>query len=434
MKNEKELNKGYHIDNFALKFDDVLIPKQIHLIPIGKWDHDMYGPMVITFSDIEQFVQNFDAGIRKGVFITAGHEGYQELPAVAWITKVEARGDGLWGFVEWNESGKALLADKAFKYFSPEFYPVYEDPETHEITKNVLSGGALTKSPYFKELEAVVFSEKNSDKKLNLNDKTMNLKDLLAKKKSELTAEEKTFLKNNTEKMDSAEKKAYDEMMDSEVDASQKKASENAGEEEPEAKTEEELAAEAEAAELAAKEAADAEAAKAAAEAEEAAKAEEQGRIDASEKVMVSAHELSMLRKKADEGALAFKELQTAKMNVAVGKLIFNDNSNKDGKFLPKSTDTLRAFMETLSDAQSAKFSALMNELPSALDAKFSEKGAEGAADGTSQAELDSKVELKLSENKGMGYSDALKLVLSENEGLEERYSRELPSARKANL
>lgn len=49
------------------------------------------------------------------------HKG-EMTPAVGWIVAVEERPDGLWGRVEWNDQGKALLAQKAYRGISPEFY------------------------------------------------------------------------------------------------------------------------------------------------------------------------------------------------------------------------------------------------------------------------------------------------------------------------
>ena len=55
---------------------------EIHILPCGEWKHDIYGDIKITEEDIEEFVEHFNKGIRKGVTITEGHAGMQELPAV----------------------------------------------------------------------------------------------------------------------------------------------------------------------------------------------------------------------------------------------------------------------------------------------------------------------------------------------------------------
>ncbi len=395
--------------------DAPAIPDTIHLIPIGQWEHDLYGPILITASDIREFVQNFNMGIRKGVFITAGHEGYAELPAVGWVTKVEARDDGLWGEVEWNNLGTGILTDKQFKFFSPEFYRDYEDPQSHQIYRNVMTGGALTKSPYFKELEAVVFSEKNIKK---FNNNNMDLQALLAKDITTLTDEEKAFIKSHASELTEEQKTSHTAII-----------------EEVKTETEEEKTAR-ETKEAADKTAADEEKAKG--DANEAAGLNRDGsektadQMQASDKkiVQISASELQLLRNKADQGVAAFAELQKAKLETAVSTLLFSE-TNKAGKFLPKSADSLRKFMAELNESQRATFSGLLAQLPAKQI--FTEDGdGSGTAEGTAQAEVDAKVEKKMSENKGMKYSEALKLVMSENKGLEERFDSELVPVNKA--
>lgn len=43
----------------------------------------------------------------------------EPAPARGWIVAMEARPDGIWGRVEWNGSGQALLADRAYRGISP---------------------------------------------------------------------------------------------------------------------------------------------------------------------------------------------------------------------------------------------------------------------------------------------------------------------------
>lgn len=418
---QKKLSSKY-LGIFPLEFDEqvedagVEIPDTIHLIPIGQWEHDLYGGIIITATDIKEFAQNFNAGVRKGVFITAGHEGFEELPAVGWITAVEVRDNGLWGNVEWNDGGKELLSDKAFKFFSPEFYRDYEDPQTHQLYRNVLTGGALTKSPYFKELEAIVFSEPKFKKNFNDNKNTMDLNTILAKKVEELSTEEKAFVKEHAADLTDEQKTAFAPAL-----------------EEAKTETEEEKTAR----EAAEKTAADA---KAVEDANIAAGLNADGsakEIQASEKggkmIQMSEVEANLLRQKANEGASAFAELKKQKMDTAVTSLVFSD-SNKAGRFLPKTQGNLRAFMETLSVEQMQKFTAIVAELPK--NQVFTEVGqGQGAAEGTALAEVEAKVNLKMSESekagKKMSYSDALKEVMTENKGLDQRYTDELKPSTK---
>ena len=121
-------------------------PKEIQVLPVGKWNHPGYGPIVIDSSDIKEFKKNFDDRIRNDIPITEGHEVFgEEKPAVGWFKELMDRGEkGLFATIEWTKEGKALLTERSYKYFSPEFYSEYEDPETREIFENVLVGGIIT--------------------------------------------------------------------------------------------------------------------------------------------------------------------------------------------------------------------------------------------------------------------------------------------------
>lgn len=384
--------------------DSVAIPAKIHLIPIGQWEHDLYGPIIINAADIREYLQNFNAGIRKGVFITAGHEGFDEKPACGWIKEVESRDTGLWGTVDWTNLGKETLSDKQYKFFSPEMYRDYEDPETHQFYRNVLTGGALTKSPYFKELESIVFSDKNIKNNFDNknNNMTKTLEEILkVEDVATLTDEEKAVLKENEADLTDEQKTKFAPAL--EVKAPEETAEEKTAREEKEK-----------------------------GDANEAAGLNRDGsKIEASEKKMVqiSASELAILTEKANKGADAFKELTESKLKASVDALIFSE-TNKTGTFLPKSKDNLRAFMETLNDAQKAKFSALLKDLPKTQI--FNELGVKTGAEGTALAEVEAKIAEKMKANDKLKYADALKQVMAENEGLEQRYSEELPTAKKA--
>jgi len=383
------------------------IPDVIHLIPIGEWMHDMYGPMIINNADIREFAQNFNAGVRKGVFITAGHEGFQELPAVGWLKEVEVRGDGLWGTVEWNSEGKEALSDKQWKFFSPELCRDYEDPETHDLYRNVLTGGALTKSPYFKELQAIVFSDKNI--KSNFNDINMDLKTLLEKDIATLEDAEKAFIKEHASELTDEQKVSHADVI----------------KEETPAETEEEETARLE------KEAGDANEAAGLNRDGSAKQTEEQAMSEKNGMVTMPKAMFSALELKANQGAEAFKELEKSKLDSSVATLTFSA-SNKEGRFLPKSAAPLRAFMEKLNQEQRTAFSALIKEMPKTEI--FNEKGDNNATiEASTMTEVDKLVEAKMAANPTMAYSEALKAVFGENAGLEQRYNDGLPAVKGKN-
>lgn len=73
----------------------------------------------------------------------------QPAPAAGWITKLDARADGIYGQVEWTEKAKAHLEGKEFRYLSPTFY--------HDKAGNVrrIVRAALTNNPAIHELPAL---------------------------------------------------------------------------------------------------------------------------------------------------------------------------------------------------------------------------------------------------------------------------------------
>lgn len=70
-------------------------------------------------------------------------------PARGWIVALDARPDGIWGQVEWNASGQALLADKAYRGISPVFM--------HDKQNNVLRilRASLVNNPNLRGLAAL---------------------------------------------------------------------------------------------------------------------------------------------------------------------------------------------------------------------------------------------------------------------------------------
>lgn len=369
----------------------VAIPDEINIVPTGKWDHPSYGEMEITSSDIAQFCANFKARIRRDIPITAGHDNGMsggELPAIGWFKELIDRGvNGLWAVVEWTEEGKNLLAQRAFKYFSPEFCEQYSDPETGETYKNVLVGGALTNKPYFKELAPVVaFSEPSIIHQFS----NMELNDIIAKNVEDLTAEEKTFLREHSAELSDEQKATFEPALkDEETPA-------------PEEKPEEEPAP--------------------------APVDEPTEQVDASEKNMVkiAAAELAILKDKADKGASAFAELETVKLGQKADTLVFSE-TNKDGKFLPTQKTALVSFLKTLSETQRDQFTNLIKHLPKAAENLFSEKGDAGKVEVPASvfAEVEAKVKDAQKADSTLTYSNALRKVFSENPDLAKKYASE---------
>lgn len=379
----------------------VELPDEIHVVPTGKWNHPVYGEMEITSAHVAEFIQNFRDKVRKDLPITAGHDnGFNggELRAIGWFKELIDRGvNGLFAVVEWTEEGKSLLSDKAFKYFSPEFYEEYEDPETGDRRKHVLVGGALTNRPYFKELKPVVaFSE---PRVINQFNESMDLNTILAKKPEDLNDEEKAFVKQNESQLSDDQKAAFATVI------------EEAPAETPEEKAAREKAA-IEAANIAA-----------------GLNPDGSPKIIASEhgkKITMSEAEVVALRTAADAGAKALVKIEASERKALIAELTFSQ-TNTAGHFYPKQGDALEKFLITLSEAQRSAFSELVGAMPKADTKLFTEIGGAGGENDGSVASIYSQIKAfadakMLASGGKLSFSDAIKQVYTEKPELKKSY------------
>ncbi len=366
---DKWVKKGSEPQFFAYPVDVDVFQEgktsEIKIIPVGFWKHPVYGDIKITEDDISEFEKNFNQGVRNDLPITEGHaQGNETKPAIGWFKKLINKGrDGLWALVEWTERGRKLLEERAYKYFSPEFYTIYEDPETRKVLKNVLVGGALVNKPYFKGLPAIVLSEQ-------ILKKDMDIKEILAKNPDELTEEEKDFLKENKESLSEEELEKFG------LKEPEEKPVE---EEKPEEKPEEEK--------------------------------------EASEKttqkaVMLSEDTLRILERKAEQGARAMEELRRMKVSEFVSGLTFSEH-NPEGVFYPKSSDKVVEFVLSLSDDQLKTFKEIVAEMPKIK--LFGEIGDSSGVPMSDEKRFDELVKSKLEKDRNLTYREAVEQVSAEN-------------------
>lgn len=97
----------------------------VQLSPYGRFSHPK-GDQVFTRLDADELVNQFHAALNlpqrvMGIPWYIGHPDhdafkadYNDKRAFGRIQKLEARGDGLWGNVRWNEEGKKLITNEAF--------------------------------------------------------------------------------------------------------------------------------------------------------------------------------------------------------------------------------------------------------------------------------------------------------------------------------
>jgi phage I-like protein len=81
-------------------------------------------------------------------------------PARGWIMELQAREDGIWGRVEWNETGRQLMSERAYRGISPVFTA---DKKTGHVQK--LLRAALTNTP---NLDLHALHQQNQETHLDL--------------------------------------------------------------------------------------------------------------------------------------------------------------------------------------------------------------------------------------------------------------------------
>lgn len=153
-----------HINAFSTAtLDELTKGKEIQAFPFGEYDHPIYGKVTITTEIADKFKQNFDERV-YGQDIPIGFEHFgsdmaKGSKAAGWVKAVRVASDGVFWTVAFTEEAAKEIADGAWKYFSPEFYDVWQNPETKLISSYVIVGGALTNRPFFKGMVPLNFSE-----------------------------------------------------------------------------------------------------------------------------------------------------------------------------------------------------------------------------------------------------------------------------------
>lgn len=142
----------------------------VHALSLGAFKHPVYGTIDITTERVKNFVENVKNKVR-GVDLSTnyihGPDQTGDGEASGWIKDADARSDGLWVLVEWTTEAAKKIKEKAFKYFSSEFYDEWED-QTGKKHTDVLFGGGLTNRPYLKNLVPINLSEQSYEIALDL--------------------------------------------------------------------------------------------------------------------------------------------------------------------------------------------------------------------------------------------------------------------------
>jgi phage I-like protein len=142
-------------------FDDGSNMSWIQAVPLGTYDHPVYGEMTFSPEKLNDMLANIKNNVRgTELDIDYDHKDFGDGKAAGWVKDAELRGsDGLWILVEWTPPARQALANREYKYFSPEFSDEWTHPKTGQTFKNVLFGGALTNRPHLKDIQPINLSE-----------------------------------------------------------------------------------------------------------------------------------------------------------------------------------------------------------------------------------------------------------------------------------
>jgi phage I-like protein len=101
-------------------------PDWVHLLPAGPSIETYDGRGPYRLDDPAAVVAaSRAASAERGAVLDENHATDlaaprgEAAPARGWIVDFEARPDGIWGKVDWNPSGRALMADRAYRGLSP---------------------------------------------------------------------------------------------------------------------------------------------------------------------------------------------------------------------------------------------------------------------------------------------------------------------------
>lgn len=129
-------------------------PEWIHVLPMGEIPTvDGRGPYrtgdlaSIATASLEAAGGRLPIDENHAIDLAAKAGGAS--PARGWIVALEPRENGLWGRVEWSEAGKALMAERAYRFLSPVIVHLAD------MTIVAVRRASLTNKPNMRQLVAL---------------------------------------------------------------------------------------------------------------------------------------------------------------------------------------------------------------------------------------------------------------------------------------
>jgi phage I-like protein len=124
-------------------------PEWVHLIPAGTFrGRDGRGPYHVKDADALIAASMAEGNLALDENHATDHAAVSGIssPARGWIVAMQSRADGIWGQIEWTESGAAMMSDKAYRGISP----VYSHAKDGTLTR--ILRAALTNTPNLAQL------------------------------------------------------------------------------------------------------------------------------------------------------------------------------------------------------------------------------------------------------------------------------------------
>jgi hypothetical protein len=160
---------GYYADLRGQTFSEG--KKWIQAMRVGEYQHPTYGVINFTHERLQRFadsVKNKVRGIALDIDYDHKADPARGNEAAGWVEDAKVEGDGLYILVEWTKTALEKIKEGAYRYFSPEFQDEWKDSKGI-VHRDVLFGGGITNRPFLKDLLPVnlselTFAEKNNER------------------------------------------------------------------------------------------------------------------------------------------------------------------------------------------------------------------------------------------------------------------------------
>lgn len=120
----------------------------IKIVPIGYFPEHHDGAHEVTAEHISEMADNFTNSGTDLLVDYEHHSLWGDTMAAGWITKVEARDDGLYAeYPKFTRNAQRMVDEREYRYFSPVYYLCKKDKAGKEIGA-FIDSLAITNRPY----------------------------------------------------------------------------------------------------------------------------------------------------------------------------------------------------------------------------------------------------------------------------------------------